>query len=193
MTYFPDLTPCTYFGEGEHGTAFVAVAWLERGHEYARGSVAAAVFRRLADFRAHAWEPFNCFGFHNCDLCEDSPRPTAGAEFIPFKEWRKDGHQQGTMDHDGLSCKNLYVPSGRKIYVAPEMILHYVRIHEYRPPGQFCDALVTCPDMGSDAYFTAMSSTTWADIERRSAPPGRDFDQMMAHEVELYREWRAKS
>lgn len=184
MTYFPDLTPCTYFGEGELATAFIAVAWLERGHEYARGSVAGAVFRRLADFRAHVWQPFISCGFHNCDLCEDSPR---------LKEWRKDGHRQGTMDHGGLSCTNLYVPSGRKIYVAPEMILHYVKIHEYRPPDQFCDALMICPYVGSDAYFTAMSSTTWADIERRRAPPGQDFDQMMAQEVEWYRESQAKT
>jgi len=193
MTYFPDLAPCAYFGGEERATALIAVAWLERGHEYSRGPVPEVVMRRLAEFRLHAWEPFNFFGSHNCDLCEHSPERTARALLIPSDEWKKGRRPSGGPDRDGLSCTNLFVPNGCTLFVAPEMILHYVRSHQYCPPASFCDALLACPDMGSDAYFTAMWGTTWADIERKNMAPGKDFDQIMTQEIQWYRERQARS
>jgi hypothetical protein len=42
------------------------------------------------------------------------------------------------------------------VFVAPDAILHYVERHNYLPPRQFLDAVITCPEMGSEPYFTAL-------------------------------------
>src|SRR5436190_1046779 len=40
---------------------------------------------------------------------------------------------------------NLGIPSGAVLYVAPEMIGHYVNAHSYAPPGEFIEAVMRCP------------------------------------------------
>jgi len=44
MTWFPDLSPCSYFGD-EFASGLLAVGWLEGGHDYQRGDVPAEVAR----------------------------------------------------------------------------------------------------------------------------------------------------
>jgi len=171
MTYVPDLAPFPQIGP--YASAFIGVGWLERGHDYTRGVVDEAVIRRLTEFRDRNWEPFGYCGFHNCDICEDSPERTA-------------------LHADAWGGANLHVPRGRDVFVAPELILHYIRVHQYCPPPVFCDALMACPDMGSDAFFAAMSRTTWADIERQQAGSDAEFERMYAEEIGWYRDWWAR-
>jgi hypothetical protein len=43
-----------------------------------------------------------------------------------------------------LGSAEIRVPSGNgTIYVAPNLIIHYIREHGYRPPDEFIRALLT--------------------------------------------------
>jgi hypothetical protein len=111
----------------------VAVGWLERGHEYATGEVPKPVYEKLEALLIDPWQPAAAAGAHPCDLCA----------FVAEKS--------GT--------KNLFVPSDGRVYVAPELIVHYVNAHRYRPPDEFCKAVIACPPMGSSEYRRALLSS----------------------------------
>ncbi len=124
MTYIPDMAPCTYFPVAK-GTPLVAVGWLEDGNEFSKGSVTEAFYRRLEHLLREPWQPFVAVGVHQCSLCQfDGPVGTA----------------------------NIFVPSNGRILAAPALILHYVDCHRYRPPEEFVQAVLECPDMRSMDY-----------------------------------------
>ncbi len=64
-------------------------------------------------------------GVHNCELCQYDP---------------PSGHT------------NLFVPNGSSIYVCPELVIHFIAAHQYRPPDEFLDAVAACPAMGTMEY-----------------------------------------
>jgi hypothetical protein len=51
------------------------------------------------------------------------------------------------------------VPGSGVTYVAPEGIIHYVERHDYRPPDEFCAALLASPAVDSPEYFAALKAT----------------------------------
>lgn len=79
--------------------------------------------------------------------------PSAGEvlnEIIEKLEWAYDNRtiDQGWLgEHECEICNN-YTDRGEiliidddKMYVAPRMILHYIKDHSYRPPEEFIDAV----------------------------------------------------
>jgi hypothetical protein len=48
---------------------------------------------------------------------------------------------------------NLLVPTREFLYVAPELVVHYIEDHGYRPPDQFLEAVQTCPEQGSVEFL----------------------------------------
>jgi len=128
MAWHEDLMPFTELG-AECATCLRAVGWLERGHPFPTGSVDRAVYTRLVELLEHPWEPAVTMGFHRCDLClYDGP---------PGK-------------------RNLFVPADGFVFVAPELVAHYMNAHEYRPPDEFCAAVLACPAMRSMPYLKAL-------------------------------------
>ncbi len=70
-----------------------------------------------------------------------------------------------------FGAHNLYVPAKGCVYVAPSMIAHYVYMHNYEPPAVFWDAVMSCPEMGSETYRQALmvngpSHERWARAVR---------------------------
>ena len=134
MAWYEDLSPCSYFGE-EFASRLIAIGWLESGHPFKQGPVAEAVYSRLAELLANPWQPMMFRGFHSCSLCRfDQP--------------------------EGI--KNVFVPANGFLYVAPQLVLHYIAAHEYAPPAEFEAAALSCPPMRSMDYLRAV---------RQSAPP----------------------
>ena len=123
----------------------VAVGWLEQGKPFPTGEVPRAVYDALREMRKNPWQPFVCPGLHECDLC------------------RFDGEARG--------CANLIIPSDGIIYVAPELIVHYMNAHGYQPPDEVCRAVLSCPPMRSMEYLKAVRSCGGAQMLR---PPGRE-------------------
>jgi hypothetical protein len=128
MAWYADLSPCDYYG-AECASFLRAVGWLERGQPFATGPVEAAVYQRLVEMLKEAWQPGVWMGFHRCDLCLYEGEP---------------------------GKRNLFLPSGGVVLVSPELVAHYMNAHGYRPPEEFCQAVLDCPPMRSMPYLKAL-------------------------------------
>lgn len=128
MTFYRDLAPCTYFRRRPFRT-LRAVGWLSAAEDYPRGAMRREERASLAALLAECWDPFgpNYRGQHTCELCS-GPR----------------------------GQRNLFVPGDGLIFVAPELILHYIDEHSYLPPRPFVDGVLACPEMGSGSYLSAL-------------------------------------
>jgi hypothetical protein len=135
--WFEDLSPCIYF---PLDVKLAAVGWLERGKPFATGEVDRAVYDALIEMRKNPWQPLVCLGLHECGLC------------------RFGGEARG--------CANLIVPANGIMYVAPELVVHYMNAHGYAPPGEFCRAVLSCPPMRSMEYLKAVHACGGARLLR---------------------------
>jgi hypothetical protein len=104
-----------------------AVGWLEASQPFPIGHVESRFLERL---RSHVADPGRWLatvsaGVHSCDLggCAGA----AGSQYV-------------------------VIPSHHFVYVAPDLVVHYVEQHAYAPPQQFVDAVLACPEQSSDAY-----------------------------------------
>jgi hypothetical protein len=86
-----------------------------------------------------AWQYCYLAGLHDCEFCLYEPP---------------------------MGLHNLFVPAGDRIYVCPELILHYMIAHHYRPPHEFCQAVLACPEMRSKSYFDALLASGGRDLVR---------------------------
>ncbi|HEV3440872.1 MAG TPA: hypothetical protein VG122_26190 [Gemmata sp.] len=111
---------------GEHVRA---VGWLHPDHPFSTGPVPIAFLSRLKLFVSMSGESakalfFGGFGgFHTCEFC---------------------GRAHGSA--------NFGVPADSLLYVAPEMIVHYIEQHDYQPPDQFVNAVMRSPLPDSEEY-----------------------------------------
>lgn len=129
MTWFADLSPCDYFGDAD---GILAVGWLEAGHPFTTGEVDRVVYDKLQDFCRNPWTPETMGamgGVYGCMLCKYESK---------------------------IGWKNLFIPGRGVIYACPELITHYMNAHDYAPPQDFCDAVVSCPPMRSMDYLKAI-------------------------------------
>ena len=126
MTYFADLSESTMACCGD---PVRAVGWLTKAHDYTTGDTDEAFQWRLKQLCEHWIASSSELGFavylghHTCEWC---------------------GLTQGQG--------NLGVPASSLLYVAPEMVHHYVSVHRYRPPAAFVDAVMDCPLPGTIEY-----------------------------------------
>jgi hypothetical protein len=74
-----------------------------------------------------AYQPVLFMGIHECTLCP--------------KDSRKVGY------------RNLLIPTRHLLYVAPELIIHYIEDHGYQPPKEFIGAVLKCPEQESADYM----------------------------------------
>ncbi len=109
------------------GPAVRAIGWLEGGSPFPTGNNDPVFARALA---SHAmdhgrWLPVLSLGVHFCDL--GTCRRAGGDQYV-------------------------VIPSTTCVYVAPELVSHYVEEHRYTPPDEFVAAVLACPEQSSDAY-----------------------------------------
>jgi hypothetical protein len=126
MTYFPDMGTRTMIDAGDH---IRAVGWLSAKQPFADGEVPADFLARLREF-ANKWgASIDALGWgayggpHCCEFCG---------------EFRSSG--------------NFGVPSGELLFAVPQMIVHYVEAHRYRPPEEFIVAVLKSPIPGTHDY-----------------------------------------
>jgi hypothetical protein len=129
MPWQPDLKPCTALPV-VGGEQLLAVGWLSREHPFPTGPTPRAVYERLREFINDPWQPFVTPGSHNCELCQ--------------------------FDGEACGSANLFIPAANVLYVAPELVVHYINAHFYRPPEVFCAAVLACPAMRSPDYRQAL-------------------------------------
>jgi hypothetical protein len=146
--YKPDLA-----GTG----AVKSVGYLWFGHAYRRGKIAGLILERLVAIAEKPW--FEARGFHKCNLGFCGATQILGGQ--PMFRYRGK-----TL---ALGSSEILVPDDDVVYCAPNLILHYIRHHRYRPPECFCAALLKCPAVDSTEYRERLGK--WIDPNR--LPPVR--------------------
>jgi len=130
MTYHPDMSNFTMVASGDYVRA---VGWLHPEHPYPRGHACWKFRWRLRRFVRRADESTEELGWgsfrgsHTCEFCGR-----------------------------GSGYRNFGVPAGGILFVAPEMILHYVRWHRYLLPVEFIEAVLSGPLPGTAEYGRAV-------------------------------------
>jgi hypothetical protein len=126
MSFFPDMGRESLVAAGDHVRA---IGWLHPDHPYTKGDVSAEFLARLKEFAGRSGDSADALdfgaygGFHTCEFC-------GGAHGIG----------------------NFGVPSGDLLFVAPEMVVHYIEQHGYRPPAEFIEAVLRSPLPDSEEY-----------------------------------------
>ena len=131
MAHFEDRGTTTQIACGPHVRA---VGWLSRDQPFPTGAEPHAPFlgrlRRLCERWSDGIVVLGwpvAAGAHTCDLCG---------------QFRASG--------------NIGVPARGVLFVAPEMVAHYVERHQYLPPSEFVAAVLVAPEPGSPAYVAAI-------------------------------------
>jgi hypothetical protein len=126
--YYPDLSrEC----QADHGPYVRAIGWLAKKHPFPTGQVPADILAVLKAHLKKAWQPAISAGIHRCDLCDPSAPNTT----------------------DRVGTRNLWIPSREVVYVAPELIGHYIEAHGYQPPEEYLAAVVACPPQKSPEFL----------------------------------------
>jgi hypothetical protein len=145
LSWYPDLGTTTMAASGPHVRA---VGWLARAKPFVRNPATSALVGRLRDYcELHArhassivWQAAIWNGGHACELCGS-----------------------------GWSTACIAVPSKSALYVAPDLIVHYVETHEYAPPAEFVQALTESPLPGTAGYDSAVLTFFDGEHARRVA------------------------
>jgi hypothetical protein len=126
MSFFRDMGCESLVASGDHVRA---IGWLHPDHPYTQGPVSAEFLGCLKEF-AVGWGAstetlyFGVFlGLHTCEFC---------------------GKAYGVG--------NFGVPSGELLFVAPEMVVHYIEQHGYCPPPEFITAVLKSPLPDTEEY-----------------------------------------
>lgn len=139
--HFEDLSLIQYHNgphdADEWNAPLLAVGWLEHGHVFALGTPPPGLIGQLLGMIEKArveHSQYNFRGLHNCSLCE----------------------QRVDMPALEDSHINLFIPGDGAIYDVTAGAVHYVECHGYLPPTAFIDAVNSCPEYGSAAYYGAL-------------------------------------
>ena len=119
--YFKDLSPYSYHG-GSPRARVLNVGWLSFFRRGNRGSVGPDVVEKLVRLAGNPVAQMR--GFSRCQLCLRKRVPVGVGSRI-------------------LGSAEVWIPAygTDEIFAAPDMIVHYVREHEYQPPPVFLKAL----------------------------------------------------
>jgi hypothetical protein len=115
-----DLEPYTGCPEDDRfDLGPLAVGWLERNEPFDTGKAPADFLAKLAEFCRPEVTVCQTAGARPCPLCRQQ---------VP-----------------GLGRGEVRAIGDEDIYAAPDLIHHYVAIHNYRPPPEFIQAVMRGP------------------------------------------------
>ncbi|WP_225100413.1 hypothetical protein [Streptomyces sp. CoH27] len=131
MTHYADLSPYEYVKESiPAAVTAVNVGWLEPGEEYPQGDVPDGFIETLAIIVRDSRQ-MKMRGWHSC------PLPHVG--YTAGYPIRVDVDGQDVAL--GAAEVRVVARSGEWM-IAPDLILHYVSNHSYKPPADFIDAVL---------------------------------------------------
>ena len=146
MTCYQDLEAIDYFPV-DANVVLRAVGWLGNEFEFSTGKVSLQFFNKLQDLVQHPWQPIVSAGFHVCELCQ-------------FQDYV----------HTAKGTSNLFIPFNGVIYLAPELIVHYINAHHYLPPVIFIEAVIQCPAMQSMNYKKSLLKNGGRGLSKLAKP-----------------------
>jgi hypothetical protein len=128
MAFFEDLSAYCYHPSGiRPGTK--NVGWIEPQKPFSKGIVPEMFLKRL--WHLCKIPVVQTRGFHVCELCN------MPSDVVPTLEFEGEILKLGSAEIRAIA------PG--VIYAAPNLIFHYVRDHEYKPPQAFIDAVINGP------------------------------------------------
>lgn len=141
MLSYPDLTPYPSEIDAMLGLQPLAVGWLSRRQTFPVGAPDPDFVKKLAGF------------------C----RPEVRAfPFRPPLRCALENHQVEPFEIDGrtveLGRSEIRVLGDDDIFAAPDLILHYVTAHQYRPPAEFVTAVLRGPSPNSPEFRALIRS-----------------------------------
>lgn len=153
MTWFPDLGTNTMVASGAQ---IRAVGWLSDKRPFRTGAPGADVIARLkevvslhrATHSSILWQEMYWMGGHRCELC-----------------------------NTGFSVACIAIPADRALFVAPDMVVHYIEAHDYSPPAEFIEALMSAPLPGTTEYEAAVLALFDEDHARHVAETRRSLEE----------------
>jgi len=155
---------------------YIAVGWLEDA-PIPTGETPAGLVEMLlkvADSR-HAAQ---MRGYHWCTYCADTDDPYV----IP--------NGKGKLLH--LGSAEIWVPGkGNIVYCAPNLIIHYIRDHSYKPPQEFIDAVMSVPEFNREASSTDDTGEPAIDPSVRSALEAAGWHEEYFVADEVIQQWIA--
>lgn len=122
MSFFADLTPHTYTPTA--GLDILNVGWLDEGRPFPVAPTSKTFQDALRELCKHPIILHR--GFHLCCYC-------------PGKRQDRSGNGQIRV----LGRKGIW-------FAAPTLVHHYVVVHEYSPPADFVDAVLSPVAVGTD-------------------------------------------
>jgi hypothetical protein len=155
MSYFADLTQ--YRGLARPGTR--NVGWLDTAHEFVKAKAEDEVLERVWEHCAMSIAEKR--GYHPCAFCE-APGPV-------IAERNGEARLLGTAEIRVFSAAG-------DIFAAPNLIYHYMAVHNYAPPPAFVEALRNGLGPQTQQYLDRLSELR-LDWTPASAPEpgGRAF------------------
>lgn len=110
------------------GPGVFAVGWLSAFHPFRAGRSDARVADILDRMVANRrWLPVAAGGCQTCEFCAEA-----------------------------RGAQALLIPAGEVLFVAPDLVGHYMRCHHYNPPESFSEAVRQCPEPGSRPYYDGL-------------------------------------
>lgn len=136
MTHYRDGTEYEFLDNVESGTA-QNIGWLDAAGVYTTGKVSEEFIARLSVLCSRG--VYRTRGYHTCNLCprrEHDKWPSPTVVCGPDGEYAVGSSEIRVVGIDG------------ERYAAPDMVIHYVVDHGYRPPDRFIDAVLTTAHAG---------------------------------------------
>jgi hypothetical protein len=142
MAYFKDLTPYGYFGNPEkQDIPVLNIGWLETD-QFEKGETSQEFREKLFQFCLDQNLVLIARGFQECLFCDMS-----------WNDWGRNHPDYGSNAHwMSIGDGEIRVIGKSAVYAAPALIYHYVVEHNYKPPQEFVDAVLTGPQPGSHEH-----------------------------------------
>lgn len=138
MTHYLDLSTSCMVEEGPHVRA---VGWLNPLFPFDTGDVSPELISKLREHCTNPFQPMRLRGYHDCEFKLDE-----------------------STECKATGLKNIWIPSANGyLYVAPEMIVHYIEVHSYRPPEEFVHAVLSAPAQKSPQYWQMMAQFDYSE------------------------------
>jgi len=135
MAYYPDLSQYEYSDGLPAGICVKNIGWLDIGHEFSVAPPSNSLLDAL--WRLAHISVFPTRGMAFCHLCHP--------------KWSDYVCYSGEQLVLGSAEMALFGEDG-KLYVAPNLLFHYVHVHSYSPPAEFVEAVMRCDRMPEGEY-----------------------------------------
>lgn len=147
--YFDDLSEYSYRIAPFSLSRVKNIGWINLLEEFPTGGISLSLLEKLKSIthRVGEFRPLveTIRKFPTCEKCGELRMRDPLGNFLPEAE--------------------LWVPCGNTIYASPITIIHYIEVHDYRPPDEYIKAVEmldpTIRFIGNEVYERKLEESGW--------------------------------